>query len=235
MDKPDEIMSLMDEMFDMPALKRRLKAEAEAARKNAGTFIDPVKLGLTPDDRTLPGSGYESICMRARLRDSLTHAQLAELAVDMTYLLRIYERGLQARGVKATYAASLEQDVIAECERREAIAEEERNRPDSEANAQPIPPPAPAPEPSINYAIQAFDGGPIKLGKGTGNGEDRLRSLQIGHPKTLRLLGVWPGGIADEAAMHEKWEHLRIRGEWFADNTSLRRWVAMMVERGCSQ
>lgn len=50
----------------------------------------------------------------------------------------------------------------------------------------------------------------------------RLGGLQTSSPDRLRLLGVCPGDRNDEAALHERFAHLHLRGEWFRDGPELR-------------
>jgi len=39
--------------------------------------------------------------------------------------------------------------------------------------------------------------------------------LQIGHPSELRIVHAFPGGKAEERALHRRLKDYRIRGEWF--------------------
>jgi hypothetical protein len=45
--------------------------------------------------------------------------------------------------------------------------------------------------------------------------ESRLRILQTGNPRTLRLLAVWSGTHDDERRLHHALRRHRVRGEWF--------------------
>lgn len=65
-------------------------------------------------------------------------------------------------------------------------------------------------EKELVYFIGA-EGGPIKIGKAT-DVKKRLSSHQTSNPEALRVYGVMRG---DESAIHQKFEHLRLRGEWF--------------------
>lgn len=65
---------------------------------------------------------------------------------------------------------------------------------------------------SQTYFIQADNGGPIKIGRAS-NIRKRLASLQCSHSRMLVLLASMEGD--HEAEMHEKFAHLRIKGEWF--------------------
>lgn len=43
----------------------------------------------------------------------------------------------------------------------------------------------------------------------------RIASLQTGCPHELALMAIEPGELSDEAEIHQEFDHLRIRGEWF--------------------
>lgn len=64
------------------------------------------------------------------------------------------------------------------------------------------------------YFIQLGDSGPIKIGHAK-NPIKRLKALQIGSHKQLRLLAVTPGDAATEKELHREFQVLRIGGEWF--------------------
>jgi hypothetical protein len=65
------------------------------------------------------------------------------------------------------------------------------------------------------YAIQEGTRGPIKIGYG--DAEARLKALKVGNPRELTIILDWPGGRAEEQAIHAKLAPYRIRGEWFQD------------------
>jgi len=64
------------------------------------------------------------------------------------------------------------------------------------------------------YFIRSGDQGPIKIGVSC-NPQERLRSLQYGRTDILHLVGVMPGGIAQERVLHKKFYHSRLGEEWF--------------------
>ena len=67
------------------------------------------------------------------------------------------------------------------------------------------------------YAI--WDGTAVKVGKSDMHPEERLRDLQVGNPRKLRLLAFT--GHIDECRAHNLlWRH-RLRGEWFATEAVL--------------
>jgi len=67
---------------------------------------------------------------------------------------------------------------------------------------------------SYVYAIDNNNGA-IKLGL-SHNPPLRLASLQTGSPTRLSLLAFRPGTALDEQALHERFGHLRLHGEWFS-------------------
>lgn len=69
-------------------------------------------------------------------------------------------------------------------------------------------------EPQRIYFIQAGSHGPIKIGLAR-NPHRRLRKLQVGCPWRLYLIGYILGGWEKEKSLHEKFAHLKKRGEWF--------------------
>lgn len=64
------------------------------------------------------------------------------------------------------------------------------------------------------YVIQAGPDGPVKIGH-CKDAWRRRENLQIGSPFPLYLRGTLPGGAAEEKILHDKFRHLRVRGEWF--------------------
>lgn len=69
-------------------------------------------------------------------------------------------------------------------------------------------------ERSFVYVIQGSTGTPIKVGIAR-DPRSRLRGLQTGNPRLLRLLYVIPGGAAMERALHRQLASCRLIGEWF--------------------
>ncbi len=66
----------------------------------------------------------------------------------------------------------------------------------------------------ITYFVQAVDGGPIKIGRSHGRSAlPRLGNLQIGNPSRLVVTRVIDGN--HEKALHHRFAHLRLAGEWF--------------------
>lgn len=61
------------------------------------------------------------------------------------------------------------------------------------------------------------DGEALKIGF-SGAPDQRLRDLQAASPRELRIMAKFHGKMSDEQALHQKFGHLRLRGEWFKDN-----------------
>lgn len=64
------------------------------------------------------------------------------------------------------------------------------------------------------YFIQIGDSGDIKIGY-TNNIKKRLKELQTGSPKKLKLLGYIDGGRTKEQELHSQFKQYRVNGEWF--------------------
>lgn len=64
----------------------------------------------------------------------------------------------------------------------------------------------------------------IKIGYARNVGE-RLETIQTSCPEELILLGVLPGGFAEEAITQERFWHLHIRGEWFRYTKEIRNYI----------
>jgi len=64
------------------------------------------------------------------------------------------------------------------------------------------------------YFIQTADNQYVKVGKAD-NPAKRLLELQTAAPQKLKLLATLAGGHEQERAIHQRFEHLRARGEWF--------------------
>src|SRR4051812_35101412 len=72
------------------------------------------------------------------------------------------------------------------------------------------------------YFIQSGRSEFVKIGHCAGNPRMRLGQLQVGNPEELRLIAVKEGGVQEEIAFHQRFDHLRIRGEWFSWDEELR-------------
>lgn len=63
------------------------------------------------------------------------------------------------------------------------------------------------------YCIRAGENGPVKIGH-SNDPVGRLSDLQIAHYETLRIIRLFHGGEAEEAALHMRFSDLHLRGEW---------------------
>jgi hypothetical protein len=64
------------------------------------------------------------------------------------------------------------------------------------------------------------EGGPIKIGRAT-DVQKRLSALQTSNPETLFVVGVIHSELHSESSVHRRFEHLRLRGEWFRRSSEL--------------
>lgn len=79
------------------------------------------------------------------------------------------------------------------------------------------------------YFVSAETRGDIKIGT-TIRLSQRLKQLEKECGRTLSVLGVLPGSYAEEHALHAKFSHLLVDGEWF-------RWTPELMDfigRECS-
>lgn len=84
--------------------------------------------------------------------------------------------------------------------------------------------PAPPPKVEIVYVIRAGVGRTVKIGT-TKDIKQRVASLQIGNPDTVRCIVTTLGGKSVEAELHERFRHLLVRGEWFRYGPEIREFV----------
>jgi hypothetical protein len=75
---------------------------------------------------------------------------------------------------------------------------------------------APSASDGFVYFAQSGPAGPIKIGWSQDVAR-RLEQLQTANAQRLVLLGTVPGRLEDEAALHTRFAHLRMEGEWFQD------------------
>lgn len=68
-----------------------------------------------------------------------------------------------------------------------------------------------------------------KIGFTTRKVEWRLAGLQTSSPMKVSLWATIPGSLGMEAGLHEHFEHLRHRGEWFALDVAARQWLRQFV------
>lgn len=82
------------------------------------------------------------------------------------------------------------------------------------------------PEPVMGwvYFVEAGPKGPIKIGWSQ-EVDRRIEILQVANAQTLKLLGKIPGTMQDEQALHKRFAHLRIQGEWFKNASEIESFV----------
>lgn len=72
------------------------------------------------------------------------------------------------------------------------------------------------------YFIQEDLSGPIKIGYTRSWDFDRMVALQAGNYRPLQLLGMIPGQPREaEAQWHQRFAHVRLKGEWFHPSVEL--------------
>ncbi|HEY4452341.1 MAG TPA: GIY-YIG nuclease family protein [Solirubrobacteraceae bacterium] len=74
------------------------------------------------------------------------------------------------------------------------------------------------------YVLLDGESNAVKIGRTT-DLRGRPRDLQTGNPRELELVSAWRGNASQEREMHAEFQHLRIRGEWFACTDDLLRYV----------
>jgi hypothetical protein len=86
--------------------------------------------------------------------------------------------------------------------------------------------------PPCVYFIRFGESGPIKIGKTNRNPRIRLALLQNGSPVRLHLMAIIsePDEDHSEEALHRRFAHLRIRGEWFDSIRELTDFIADHAE-----
>lgn len=77
------------------------------------------------------------------------------------------------------------------------------------------------------YFVEAVGLGAVKIGWAK-DVTRRLRSMQSGCPVDLRLLGCFSAVPVDEAMLHAKFAHLRMRREWFTLSDEISDYVAKL-------
>ena len=83
-------------------------------------------------------------------------------------------------------------------------------------------------EDSFLYFIEAVGTRYIKIGR-SGNPEKRRQQLATGSPNKLVLLGSISGGAELEKELHEKFDNLRLNGEWFVFSDELKEFIKQAI------
>lgn len=77
------------------------------------------------------------------------------------------------------------------------------------------------------YFIMAGARGPIKIGFSL-KSASRMNALQISHHRKLRVIAAMHGTQKTEKELHQRFEKLRVRGEWFRYGGDLKKFVEML-------
>jgi hypothetical protein len=64
----------------------------------------------------------------------------------------------------------------------------------------------------VIYFAQSVDGGPVKIGTAV-DVDRRIAQLEAYYGRQLAVLAILPGGPDEEAAIHERFAHLRLDGK----------------------
>lgn len=83
---------------------------------------------------------------------------------------------------------------------------------------------------SFVYLIEAQIG-VLKIGCSR-KPETRLRTMAVNSPTPLRLIATWPGLIADEQALHRRFNGHRFYNEWFRIEGDLAEFVRTVRGKG---
>lgn len=84
---------------------------------------------------------------------------------------------------------------------------------------------------SVVYFLRREPDGLIKIGFSTAY-KSRFYKIRREHGPLVLLLAI-AGGRAEENGLHEKFDRLRVTGEWFRPERELLRWIA--GERGAAE
>jgi hypothetical protein len=90
------------------------------------------------------------------------------------------------------------------------------------------------PDAPIVYFVRMTGAHAVKIGF-TSSGRTlrmRLRTLQTGAPKRVRLVGAVPGTIEDERRAHAALAEHRRNGEWFKSSEFVMRYLSMAMLAG---
>ena len=75
------------------------------------------------------------------------------------------------------------------------------------------------------YFVEAVGSGCVKIGTAKDGCHFRIAILQCGCPFELSILASIKGSIAKEFALHRRFKHLHVRGEWFRFADTLKTFV----------
>jgi len=78
------------------------------------------------------------------------------------------------------------------------------------------------------YFVRSEKTHAIKIGFTAGKIEDRLSALQTAHPYKLQVLAASCGSREYEKALHGRFGHLRLEGEWFEPHPDLMAFISVL-------
>lgn len=76
------------------------------------------------------------------------------------------------------------------------------------------------------YFIQVDGSGPIKIGYSKSRPNTRIKELSTGMSGEPHTLAIIKGSLKDEANLHARFNHLRIKGEWFENCFELNDYIS---------
>lgn len=82
------------------------------------------------------------------------------------------------------------------------------------------------------YVIQEGLDGSVKIGWSENGWDRRLKELQVGNSRKLRLLLVFSGSLETEMTIHGDLENYHIQGEWFTWAPGVRRYLLELLRSG---
>jgi len=85
--------------------------------------------------------------------------------------------------------------------------------------------------PVIIYFLRAHDGS-IKIGYTAKQKlAQRIKQLQTGNPFPLQLLAIKLAKLEEEKAIHSRFSHLRVSGEWFKPDSELLEFIKQFISK----
>jgi hypothetical protein len=82
----------------------------------------------------------------------------------------------------------------------------------------------------IGAIITEGESAAVKIGYSSSDPRKRLQKLQIGNPDKLYMLAWESGTFDDERALHRRFDHLWLRGEWFRYEGELESYLLALLD-----
>jgi hypothetical protein len=95
--------------------------------------------------------------------------------------------------------------------------------------------PVPVVDSPTVYILQTEPDGPVKIGFTRRRIYNRVAAGQTFSPDRIYVLAETYGTLQDETALHRRFKHLRVRGEWFRYGDEVQELVAYLSEGGSLQ